>query len=58
MQVQPDGDTLLLAFPLSHLTDARRFDWQFGREWGTDEQVASGTTAVDRAAEGGVAFPG
>lgn len=55
---RPDGSTLVLTFPLGHLDNARSFRWQVGTEWGTPEQIATGTTASDRAGEGGVAFPG
>jgi hypothetical protein len=51
------GSTLVLRFPLSHLEGARRFRWQVGAEWGTYEQVASGTTASDQGGAGGVPFP-
>lgn len=57
VRARPDGSTLVLTFPLSHLEAARSFRWQVGAEWGSYEQVASGTTASDRAGEGGVAFP-
>lgn len=52
-----EGSTLVLRFPHSHLEGARSFRWQVGAEWGTYEQVASGTTASDKGGEGGVAFP-
>lgn len=55
--VRPEGATLVLTFPLSHLEGARAFRWQVGSEWGSFEQVASGTTASDRAGDGGVSFP-
>lgn len=52
-----EGSTLVLRFPHSHLEGDRSFRWQVGAEWGTYEQVASGTTASDKGGEGGVAFP-
>lgn len=52
-----ERSTLVMRFPHSHLEGARSFRWQVGAEWGTYEQVASGTTASDKGGEGGVAFP-
>lgn len=54
----PDGRTLVLTFPLSHLERASAFRWSVGAEWGSYEQLASGTTAKDNAPDSGVvAFP-
>lgn len=59
VQVRPDGSTLVVSFPLGHLERARSFRWATGAEWGTYEQIASGTTASDNAPDSGVArFPG
>lgn len=55
--VRAEGATLVMAFPLSHLRASKAFRWQLGSEWGTYEQVASGTTASDRAGGGGAPFP-
>lgn len=57
--MHPEGSTLVIAFPLGHLRRAETFRWAAGAEWGTYEQIASGTTASDNAPDSGVArFPG
>ena len=54
-----DGRQLVITFPLGHLQDADAFRWSVGAEWGSYEQVASGTTARDTAPDAGVMrFPG
>ena len=55
----PDGNDLVVTFPLSHLEQAQAFRWSVGAEWGSYEQLAAGTTAKDNAPDQGVvAFPG
>lgn len=55
---RPDGRALVVTFPLSHLERASAFRWSAGAEWGSYEQLASGTTAKDNAPDSGVvAFP-
>ena len=57
--VAVSGASLTLVFPAGHLDDASSFRWATGAEYGTLEQVASGTTARDLAPDGGAAdFPG
>ncbi len=54
----PDGHDLVIRFPLAHLERAAAFRWSVGAEWGSYEQLASGTTAKDNAPDSGVvAFP-
>ena len=55
----PEGDDLVITFPLTHLQRAEKMAWAVGAQWGTLEQVASGTTSKDNAPDGGWArFPG
>ncbi len=55
----PDGNDLVITFPLTHLRRTETTAWAVGAEWGTLEQVASGTTSKDNAPDGGWArFPG
>jgi hypothetical protein len=59
VRARPDGRNLVITFPLGHLEGARSMSWAVGAEWGTIEQIASGTTAQDNAPDGGWArFPG
>lgn len=54
-----EGRDLVLTFPLGHLRSAERLGWSVGAQWGSYEQIASGTTARDTAPDGGWAiFPG
>lgn len=56
--VRPDGKELVLRFPRGHLGSARSFQWAVGSEWGTYEQISTGTTASDHAPDrGAVRFP-
>jgi len=56
---RPDGNDLVLTFPLAHLERTDSLAWAVGAQWGTLEQVASGTTSKDNAPDGGWAtFPG
>lgn len=55
---RPEGDDLVITFPLTHLQRADAMSWAVGAQWGTLEQVASGTTSKDNAPDGGWArFP-
>ena len=55
----PEGNDLVITFPLTHLQRAEKMAWAVGAQWGTLEQVASGTTSKDNAPDGGWAgFPG
>lgn len=57
-RARPEGNDLLITFPLTHLQRAERTAWAVGVQWGTLEQVASGTTSKDNAPDGGwAAFP-
>jgi hypothetical protein len=57
-RARPEGDDLVITFPLSHLQRATSLSWAVGAQWGTLEQVASGTTSKDNAPDGGWAgFP-
>jgi hypothetical protein len=59
VSARPDGDDLVVTFPLGHLQRATSFRWSVGAEWGTYEQVAAGATARDTAPDSGVTgFPG
>lgn len=56
--VTVSGATLTLGFPASHVGGASSFRWATGAEYGTLEQVGSGTTAQDLAPDrGAVDFP-
>lgn len=56
---RPEGDDLVLTFPLTHLRRAESMAWAVGAQWGTLEQVSTGTTSKDNAPDGGWArFPG
>ena len=50
---RPDGNDLVITFPLAHLERAGSMAWAVGAQWGTIEQVASGTTSKDNAPDGG-----
>lgn len=52
-QARPEGSDLVITFPLSHLQRASSMAWAVGAQWGTLEQVASGTTSKDNAPDGG-----
>ncbi|GAA2148490.1 hypothetical protein GCM10009844_26920 [Nocardioides koreensis] len=57
--VTVSGASLTLGFPAGHVGGATSFRWATGAEFGTLEQVASGTTAQDLAPDDGAAdFPG
>lgn len=57
-RARPEGNDLAITFPLTHLQRAKRMAWVVGAQWGTLEQVASGTTSKDNAPDGGWAsFP-
>lgn len=59
ISVRVEGPDLVLGFTPDHVAGARTFRWALGTEWGTFEQVATGTTAQDLApGTGSVAFPG
>lgn len=56
---RPQGQELVVSFPLGHLQGASQLRWAVGAEWGSVEQIASGTTSRDTAPDQGVAaFPG
>lgn len=56
--VTVSGATLTLGFPSDHVGGASSFRWATGAEYGTLEQVGSGTTAKDLAPDrGAVDFP-
>ena len=56
--VTVSGATLTLGFPADHVGGASSFRWATGAEYGTLEQVGSGTTAQDLAPDrGAVEFP-
>jgi hypothetical protein len=58
VQVSVAGASLTLRFDTSGLGGARAFRWAVGSEWGTYEQVSTGTTAQDLAPDEGAAdFP-
>lgn len=49
----------VITFPLGDLERADSLSWAVGAQWGTLEQVASGTTSKDNAPDGGWApLPG
>lgn len=52
-RARPDGNDLVITFPLTHLERAASTAWAVGAQWGTLEQVASGTTSKDNAPDGG-----
>jgi hypothetical protein len=52
-RARPDGNDLVITFPLTHLERAETTAWAVGAQWGTLEQVASGTTSRDNAPDGG-----
>jgi len=52
-RARPEGNDLVLTFPLTHLERAGSTAWAVGAQWGTLEQVASGTTSKDNAPDGG-----
>lgn len=57
-RARPEGNDLVITFPLAHLRRAKSMSWAVGAQWGTLEQVASGTTSKDNAPDGGWApFP-
>lgn len=59
VSVAVSGATLTLGFARSAVGGASSFRWATGAEYGTVEQVASGTTAQDLAPDTGAApFPG
>lgn len=58
-RARPEGNDLVLTFPLTHLRRAESMSWAVGAQWGTLEQVSTGTTSKDNAPDGGWArFPG
>lgn len=50
---RPEGNDLVISFPLTHLQRADSLAWAVGAQWGTLEQVATGTTSKDNAPDGG-----
>ena len=52
-RARPEGNDLVITFPLAHLERAASTAWAVGAQWGTLEQVASGTTSRDNAPDGG-----
>ena len=57
--VTVSGSTMTLAFAASVIGGPDAFQWSVASEYGTYEQVASGTTAQDYAPDGGaVPYPG
>lgn len=52
-RARPEGDDLVISFPLTHLRRADSLAWAVGAQWGTLEQVATGTTSKDNAPDGG-----
>ena len=57
-RARPEGNDLVLTFPLTHLRRAESMAWAVGAQWGTLEQVSTGTTSKDNAPDGGWApFP-
>lgn len=58
VSARPVGHRLVVRFPRSLLGPARSFQWAVGSEWGSYEQVSTGTTASDHAPDNGAAgFP-
>lgn len=59
IQVTPEGDEVVLRFPLSHLREASRFRWSVESEWATYAELGSPTSARDAMPDGGApaAFP-
>jgi hypothetical protein len=57
IRVTPEGDEVVLRFPLSHLKDARRFRWSVESEWGRYEALGSPTTSRDAMPDGGAPAP-
>ena len=56
--VRPDGDEVVILFPLSHLADSSRFRWSVSSEWGRYETIGTITAARDyMPGDGAVAFP-
>lgn len=53
VRARPEGNDLVITFPLTHLRRAEAMSWAVGAEWGTLEQVAAGTTSKDNAPDGG-----
>lgn len=59
VDVHASGRAVVISFPASHVGGADSFRWSVAAEYGSYEQVASGTTATDYAPNSGaVAFPG
>lgn len=58
VRVTVSGATLTFTFGSRLVGDPARLQWSVATEHGTYEQVASGTTAQDRAPAGGALFPG
>ncbi len=57
-RARPEGNDLVITFPLSHLERADAMAWAVGAQWGTLEQISTGTTSKDNAPDGGWAsFP-
>ena len=58
--VTPDGDEVVLRFPLSHLAEADHFRWSIASEWGTYQTLGTIASARDDAPDDGRAtgFPG
>lgn len=59
VSISVSGSRLTMAFGAGVLGGADRFQWSTGTEYGTYEQIASGTTAQDYGPDdGAVRFPG
>ena len=57
-RARPEGNELVITFPLSHLERADALAWAVGAQSGTLEQIATDTTSKDNAPDGGWAsFP-
>ena len=58
--VTPEGDAVVMRFPLSHLGQAARFRWSVSSEWGRYETLETLAAARDEMPDnsGSVPFPG
>jgi hypothetical protein len=57
IQVGPDGDEVVLRFPLTHLGSAASFRWSLALEWARYETLGSPTSVKDQAPDGGAPAP-
>ena len=57
VRVTPEGDEVVLRFPLSHLANASRFRWSLASEWGRYEVLGTLASVRDQAPDNDRAAP-